>query len=710
MRALRAGQLAALSFAAIAAAAVRTQESGRPPVPEPPPSNRLAQESSPYLRLHQHDPVDWYPWGPEAFAKARAEQKPIFVSIGYAACHWCHVMAHESFADAATAAALNADFVCIKVDREERPDVDELYMAAVQAMGVGGGWPLSVWLLPSGEPFFGGTYFPPEDAHGRPGFRRVLASLAKAWRERPEELRRGGRDLAAHLGKVLAPELPAGEPDATTLAQVLQRAEARFDAQSGGFAEPPGFAPKFPNAIELQVLLRLPDPAALPLVTKTLDGMRDGGLCDQLGGGFHRYTTDRGWRVPHFEKMLYDNALLVPSYLDAALRTGDPAYAATARATLDWLLRELLDPAGGFASSLDADSEGEEGRFYVWTAGEFDALLGDDSDFAKACFGVTAEGTWEGRNVLVRARALAGADVARLAAVQQKLLAARAARTRPATDDKVLSVWNGFAISALAAGYQVLGEPRYLAAALRAGDFARGKLVDGDRCWRSWRAGVARQRGFLDDQAALAAALLDLFASSGDPSWLAASEQLLRAAIAHFGAADGGFYFTADDHEALVARSKATADGATPSGAALAAATCLRLGLLLGDEALYERGLAVLRAGHSLLVQQPDAVPALVRALQFHLADPRTVVVAGSADDPRTQALLQAAWRAFPLHHVVARVDDGNRAALTARSSVFADKRPVDGVPAAYVCRRGVCLAPITAPAALTAALTEVPR
>jgi len=525
---------------------------GKPDVK--PTTNRLAQETSPYLRQHQHNPVDWYAWGPEALARAVKEDKPIFLSIGYSACHWCHVMAHESFEDPVVAAVMNENFVCIKVDREERPDLDEVYMAALHAMGQQGGWPLSAWLLPDGRPFYGGTYFPPQDSHGRPGFRRVCEHLGKAWREQRQDLVDNAGKLSTHLQQVLAPVLVPGEPTAAMLGQVLTQAEQRFDGDHGGFGQPPHFAPKFPPPRQLEALLPLGDERATQIVRKTLDGMQQGGMFDQLGGGFHRYSTDRAWIVPHFEKMLYDNALLVPCYLEAAAQLGEPAWAATARATLDYLLREMRHERGAFFASQDAQSEGVEGLFFLWRLAEFEQLLGDEAGLAARHFGVTAGGNWEGHSILVRgagAAALAAADEQPVAAIERRLqhargvlFAARDARVHPATDDKLLCAWNGLAITAMASGYRHLDDRRYLDAARAAADFVLQELVVDGRCRRAWHSGKAPQPGFLDDHALLAEGLLALFEVDSDPRWLVAARDLLATMQARFGADDGGFWFT----------------------------------------------------------------------------------------------------------------------------------------------------------------------
>jgi uncharacterized protein YyaL (SSP411 family) len=689
-----------------------------PPVPAPKgqpaprPVNRLAKEASPYLRQHQHNPVDWYPWGDAALQRAKKEDKPIFLSIGYSACHWCHVMAEESFADPDVAALLNEHFVCVKVDREERPDVDEVYMAAVQAMGQQGGWPLSAWLTPAGKPFYGGTYFPPEDGHGRPGFRRVCRELAKAWKEQREQVLTASDELTKHLQTSLAPVWTPGEPTVELLAKLLPQSRERYDAVHGGFAQPPLFAPKFPSALELQALLRLDGDGAddaLRMVTATLRAMHGGGMFDQLGGGFHRYSTDRQWLVPHFEKMLYDNALLVPCYLEAHVRTGDTSFATCARETLDWMLREMRAPEGGFWSSQDAQSEGVEGKFFVWQKDEVDALLGDRAALACARFGITADGNWEHTNVLTRARDVRelakelGRDPAAVASdvavVQAVMRAARDERVRPGTDDKVLAAWNGLALRALAAGYRVLGDERYRDAARAAAAFACEHLVRDGRALRAWHGGTARHAGVLEDHAALADGLIAVFEIDSDPRWLQTARDLLRTIATRFRADDGALWSTADDHEQLLARTRMAWDASTPSGTALAAQAFLAAGLLLGDEELYGHGVAVLRSNHKLLAETPAAAPALVRALQFHVGDPREVVIAGDPADARTQALLRAAWRGLLRPQVVAHLHAQNRGALEKLAPVFAGKAPVDGAPAAYVCRRGVCEAPVTDPA-----------
>ncbi|MEZ5965059.1 MAG: thioredoxin domain-containing protein [Planctomycetota bacterium] len=683
--------------------------------------NRLANESSPYLRQHAHNPVDWYPWGPEALERAKREDKPIFLSIGYAACHWCHVMEHESFANAAIAQVMNEGFVSIKVDREERPDLDEIYMAATVAFTGGhGGWPMSVFLTPELQPFYAGTYFPPEDRWGHPSFERVLQHVSTLWRDRRADVERAAGGLVKAVGQQLAPVLEPGEPTWDIADAVAASSVERFDDRHGGFGQPPHYAPKFPHASELRVLAlqhaRTGDAQLLAMVEQTLTGMAEGGMYDQVGGGFHRYSTDRMWLVPHFEKMLYDNAQLVPLYLEAHALTGKAFYADIARDVLRYLRREMIDPQGGFWSTQDADSEGEEGKFFVWDKAEIEAALGDAASLFCARFGVTAAGNFEGKNVLFVARDVAaaageaGADVAsapaRLSAARDELLTVRSRRVAPRTDDKVLASWNGLAISAFAEAYLRLGNVEDLRGAQGAADFVlREMLVDG-RLLRTWRQGQAKLMGYLEDYAFVADGLLTLFEADADPRWLAAAGDLLAAVRTHFvDAHDGNFFFTADDHEQLVARSKSMAESSTPAAGAVAAQAFLRLGLLRGDPSLYEIGARALRTNHAYLERMPAACPSLVLAALWHLAEPRELVVVGPPGDAATEALLATARRAFPRHHVLVHVHDGNRQALAQVTSLVEGKVMVDGRPAVYVCRGGVCARPLTDPESLAQAL-----
>ncbi len=576
-------------------------------------------------------------------------------------------------------------------------------MGAIQAMGKQGGWPLSAWLTPDARPFFGGTYFPKEDKPGLPAFRRVCERIASAWADEREQVLAGAGELSDYLTRSLAPEAAPGEPTPALLAGLVADAKAWFDPEDAGFAPPPRYAPKFPQPAQLMLLLRSGEPDGRRMVVESLDAMRRGGIHDQLGGGFHRYSTDRGWLVPHFEKMLYDNALLASLYLEAGVAEDAPRLLETARTTLDYMLRELQAPAGGFWSSQDAQSEGVEGKFFVWSKAQVAAASGDAADQVCRVFGVTERGNWEGVNVLSLLEEPPETDA--FGAARAALFAARGRRTPPGTDDKVLVAWNGLAIEALCDGYRTLREPRYLAAAQRAGRFLYARCVVDGRVRRSWQGEGAPLAGYLEDHGSLANALLSLFECDADPAWLDAAKAVLDVTAARFGAKDGSFYFTADDHEELIARSKRASEGATPSGVAHATRAFLRAGLLFGDAARYERGVFALRANHALLSAQPSAAPSLLAAAQLHLREPREVVIAGDPGDPRAQALLDVAWRMQPRPGVVALVHPGNRRLLEAASSVFVGKQPVNGAPQAYVCVRGRCEAPVATPAALRAAL-----
>ncbi|HEX4147930.1 MAG TPA: thioredoxin domain-containing protein, partial [Pirellulales bacterium] len=527
-------------------------------------ANRLAQETSPYLLQHANNPVDWYPWGAEALARAKAESRPIFLSIGYSACHWCHVMEHESFENPAIAGALNANFVNIKVDREERPDLDQIYMGAVQAMTGRGGWPMSVFLTPDTKPFFGGTYWPPSGRMGMPGFDQVIEAVKQAWHERREAVHEQAQQLTDHLAQAAAGQMqsaPVGEAALLAAAAMLERV---FDHQHGGF----GSAPKFPHPMDLRLLLRVWRRTArdgvLEMVTTTLEKMAAGGIYDHLGGGFHRYSVDERWLVPHFEKMLYDNALLAGCYVEAWQATGNGDFARVARETCDFMLREMTDPAGGFYCTQDADSEGHEGKFYVWTSAEIESVLGAERGgvFARV-YDVSPQGNFEGQNILnlprslVQAAGSLGRDprqlAAQLAEDRAQLLAARSQRIKPGLDDKVLVSWNGLAIDALALAGAALEEPRYLDAALRAADFIIGRLRQPDgRLLHTWRRGQGKLAAYLDDYACLASALVTLYEATFEERLIATAVELADTILAQFMDREhGGFFYTAADHEPL---------------------------------------------------------------------------------------------------------------------------------------------------------------
>jgi uncharacterized protein len=665
-------------------------------------TNRLASQTSPYLLQHAHNPVDWYPWGSEALDRARVEDKPIFLSIGYSACHWCHVMERESFEDEALAAQLNRDFVPIKVDREERPDLDDVYMAAVQAMTGSGGWPMSVFLTPELEPFFGGTYFPPDDRHGLPGFPRVLEAVADAYRNRRAEVAAQGRQLAAHLREGL--DVPAGdaEPERRQLDAAAVSLARSFDPEHGGF----GGAPKFPAPMTLEFLLRTwrrtDDSDLLRIATVTLDRMAAGGIYDQLGGGFARYSTDARWLVPHFEKMLYDNALLAHCYLEAYRATGIQAYARVARETLDFMLRELRGDDGGFASALDADSEGEEGRFYTWDHGEFKSILRDAGldDRAAALladyWGVTPDGNWEGRSILHLA-GVPGTDAALVERGRVALLGARERRLRPGRDDKRLASWNGLALRALGVAALVLGDARFAEAADRLTAFVRGQLLrDGDRLWRTARDGVAHTPGFAEDYANVADGLLAAYAALGTPEHLELAVALMSRAIAEFwDEASGTLFDTSAEHDRTVARPRSLVDNPTPAANSVAADVLLRLALLTGDEDHDRRARSILRAVAPALDRQPSAFGRMLSAVDRSLGEPLDAVVAGDPDDAGASALRRAVARPFAPNLVIAPLVPGGP---LADLPLFAGKGIREGAPTAYVCRGYACDEPTTDP------------
>ena len=682
-----------------------------------PHRNRLGDETSPYLLQHAHNPVDWHPWGPEALERARHEDRPIFLSIGYAACHWCHVMERESFENPEIAALMNERFVSIKVDREERPDLDDVYMAAVQAMTGSGGWPMSVFLTPDLRPFYGGTYFPPEDRHGMPGFPRVLEAVSDAYRSRRDEVEQQAGMLAAHLTAQLA--VPAGErePVVAQLEAGAARIASTFDAEHGGF----GGAPKFPAPMTLEFLLRLwrrtGDDAPLAMVTRTLDAMADGGINDQLGGGFARYSTDAHWLVPHFEKMLYDNALLAHAYLDGYRATGNERYAAVARATLDFMLAELKTDEGGFASALDADSEGVEGRFYAWPYEEFMSVLDaaglDDGErrLLADYWGLTAAGNWEGTNILHRpSDADVPADL--LARARAALLTARSRRARPARDDKQLAAWNGLALRALAHAALVLSDERYLHATGDLVAFVGSRLVrDGNRLWRTARAGRAHTPAFAEDYFAVADGLLVAHAALAEGEPLLLARSLVETALHEFWDAEGGtFVDTSSEHDRTVAQPRGLVDNATPSANSLAADVLQRLALLTGDEDLDRRARSILRAVAPALDRQPSAFGRMLCAADRMLGEQIDVVVATadtSADDAR--GLREAASAPYVPNLVLTSVA---RTDTHAAWPLYAGKAARDGTPTAYACRGYACDEPTADPSRLreqVAALGRAP-
>jgi uncharacterized protein YyaL (SSP411 family) len=673
-------------------------------------TNRLAHETSPYLRQHAHNPVDWYAWGPEALARARELDRPIFLSIGYSACHWCHVMEHESFEDEEVAKILNDHFVSIKVDREERPDLDQIYMTAVQRMTGQGGWPMTVFLTPDLKPFTGGTYFPPEDRYGRRGFKSVLRLVSEAWRTRRKEVDQAAGDLTEFLGAamVMRPEGGALGPDLLRRAAgALGRA---FDPVHGGF----GQAPKFPHPMDLRVLLRawrrFGDDHALHMARHTLDRMAMGGIYDHLGGGFARYSTDARWLAPHFEKMLYDNALLTTVYLEAFQATGDPFYREIVEETLVWLGRETTSPEGPFYSTLDADSEGLEGKFYVWTADEIERVLGkeDAARFAEV-YGVEPEGNWEesprpGWNILHRAKTftqsarLLGAPEPELrdflAECRRRLFAVREGRVRPGRDDKMLTAWNGLMIAALARAAWTLDKPEYAAAAARAADFILTKMRTPDgRLLRTYSSGSApKLNAYLEDYAYLLDGLVELYEATFDPKWIHSVLDVAGVMVDQFwDAAEGGFFYTGRDHEALIARGKDPHDNATPSGNAVAATALLRLAALTGRADLRDKAEATLRLYAGLMAQHPTAAGQMLIALDFHLGPAQEVAIVGDPNAEETRRVLRAARAPFAPGRVVALKSAAGDVGTVA---LLADKT-AQGAVTTYICQNFACQAPL---------------
>jgi len=673
--------------------------------------NRLVNETSPYLLQHAHNPVDWFPWGTEALQKAKTEDKPIFLSIGYAACHWCHVMAHESFENGETAALLNESFVAIKVDREERPDLDSIYMGAVVAMTGQGGWPMSVFLTPDGKPFYAGTYFPNVRRYGMPAFNDVLRAVADAWKTRREELITG----ADHLIEVLQrDDLPSGGTplDIHTLDLAVQVVEEGFDHTNGGW----GTAPKFPQPMLLEFLLRsylrTGDQTVLRMVTITLDHMGRGGIYDQLGGGFHRYSTDAIWLVPHFEKMLYDNAQLARVYLHAWQITQDNFYRRIAEQTLDYVAREMTHPAGGFFSTQDADSEGEEGKFFIWTPQEIQAILAADAQLFMDAYGVTPTGNFEGYTILHMARSVDDlADMhmlsiaetqTRLHKARRKLFAAREQRVKPARDEKVLAAWNGLMLATFAEAARVLGRDDYRVMAERNAAFVLGALRDANgQLYRSWKDGKPHLNGYLEDYAHLAEGLLTLYETTFNEDWFIAASELADAMLEHFGDPAGGFFDTGDDHEALVIRPKEVQDNATPSGNAMAVTVLLKLAAFTGHRQYADAADAALRRMQQVLPAAPTAFAQWLCALDFAVGRAKEIAIIGEGAD--AQRLLAVIRQQYRPNQVVAVAPDGHASGVP----LLHGRAQVNRQATAYVCQNFVCRLPVTDANALAQQLAE---
>jgi hypothetical protein len=683
--------------------------------------NRLANETSPYLLQHADNPVDWYPWGNEAFARARAEDKPILLSVGYSSCHWCHVMAHESFEDPATAELMNRYFVNIKVDREERPDVDSVYMTAVQALSGSGGWPMTVFMTPDGRPFYAGTYFPPQDGHGRPGFPRLLQFLHEKWTEDREKVLESAQSLTEHLQKASARVAGPGVAIAhETTAAAVERMAEHYDTTWGGF----GTAPKFPGPSNLEFLLAVHHregsatevgQAALEMVLHTLRAMATGGMYDQLGGGFARYSVDERWMVPHFEKMLYDNAQLARLYLHAYQVTGDEGLVRIARETLDFLLREMQDPAGGFHAALDADSEGIEGKYYVWTTEQLRGALGEDADLAIAWYGVTDEGNFHDphhpeltrRNVLSARPDLPGmlarfqldeaALLERIDAIQAGLLIEREKRVRPGLDDKVLTSWNGLALAAFAEAARVLDEPEYELAATRLADFLRESCWKDGRLLHTWKGGLARVDGMLDDYAYVGLGLVELYKLTGDLDHLEWARDLLDNILRRFRDTErGGFYETPNDGEALIVRQKPFFDAATPSGNGAAALFALWMGRYYGPAAWERIVDEVVANVADHVLQAVTGFGTILQAMEFALSPHREIAIVGGVAERRP--LERVVAQRFLPWTVIAPSTDGEGLL------VFEGRGPT-GEALAYVCEDMTCKMPARTPEELAGQL-----
>ncbi len=668
--------------------------------------NRLASETSPYLLQHADNPVRWYPWGEEAFAEARAKDKPILLSVGYSACHWCHVMAHESFEDPETAALMNDLFVNIKVDREERPDVDGIYMQAVQSMTGRGGWPMTVFLTPDGRPFYGGTYYPPEDRHGLPGFPRVLTALAGVFKNNRDDIERTAAQLHGQLaaGSVSPPGATLLAP--SMLDRAFEAIAGSYDRANGGFAG----APKFPQPMTLDFLLRFHHrsrrPLALEMVEHTLQKMARGGMYDQAGGGFHRYSTDAVWLVPHFEKMLYDNALLARVYLDAFKVTGKSFYRRICEETLDYVLREMTDPSGGFYSTQDADSEGVEGKFFVWTPVDFEAVLGPEHELFAEYFDVTPDGNFEEKSILhvdtPPDEFAAGHGLSleefekRLARARMRLYAARRRRVHPGRDEKVLTAWNGMMLRALAEAARALDSPPYLAAAVRNADFLLAEMRKGGRVLRTWKAGTARLKGYLEDYACLIDGLIAAHEATLDLKYLRAAIELAGDMLGLFW--DGGvegFFDTGSDHEELITRPRDFFDNATPSGTSVAADVLLRLAVITGNSEYERKAVACLRAIAPLVQRAPTGFGRLLAALDFHLSRPVEVAIVWHDDVAAAAPLAAVAFSAYRPHLVAVGARAGEGGDLTP----LLLGRPAAGKTAtAYVCERFACQEPASDP------------
>jgi hypothetical protein len=677
-------------------------------------ANRLQHESSPYLLQHADNPVDWYPWGPEALLAAKKQDKPIFLSIGYAACHWCHVMAHESFEDEDTAAIMNEHFVNIKVDREERPDVDSLYMDAVVSMTGHGGWPMSVFLSPEGKPFYGGTYFPPEARYNMPAFREVLLSVADSWKENRERVESTGAQLTQRIAQSPALQPASEQLDPSSLRRATEHLFQAYDWKFGGW----GAAPKFPQPIAIELLFRRferqGEKLALEMGLHALTSMADGGIYDHLAGGFARYSVDDHWLVPHFEKMLYDNAQLILVYLHGWQLSGDEYYLKVARETISYLMREMRDPAGGFYSSLDADSEGEEGKFYIWTISEVRELIKDEQEASLllSAYGATEAGNFESSNILHRAKSLTElssetgiseqALAEQLQASRAKLLDARSYRIRPGTDDKVLTAWNGLTLIAFAELANSTRQPEVLQAAQDLAAFLIENLVVEERLKRSWRKGQARYDAYLEDHAALGEALLALYQVDFNPRWYRWALAMGETILDHFTDPQGGFFDTRDDHEQLIARPKSVQDSPTPSGNTLACSLLLKLGAFTGDGRYTDPAESAIRAMQATAAEHPTAFAGWLNALDFALGPHHELAIIGDPDSEAFRKLSETSEGRY-----LPRLLKAGGESQEGGPTLLANRPMQDGKPTAYLCQGFTCKLPTTSAEVLRRQLEE---
>ncbi len=674
--------------------------------------NRLANENSPYLLQHADNPVDWYPWGKEALDKSKTEDKPIFLSIGYSSCHWCHVMEHESFENPDIAALMNKYFINIKVDREQRPDIDEIYMSFTTAMTGSGGWPMSVFLTPDLKPFFTGTYFPPDDRYGRPGFSKVLIQLGEAYRTQKMELLETADSLYKALTEQINAAVEPTELDRNALERTAQQLYSNFDTINGGL----GSQPKFPHSIELSLFLRYykrsGDLRFLQGAELALKNMARGGIFDQIGGGFHRYSTDNHWLVPHFEKMLYDNALLVPTYAEAYQVTQNEFYLDVIRETLDFVLREMTDSIGGFYSALDADSEGEEGKFYVWNFDEIKTVLGDQAEPFLSYYNVTPEGNFERRNIFhltsssdrVKKESSIKDFDAYLEDSKTRLLLARSKRVRPLTDDKILTSWNGLAISAFCRGYQVTGEERYLKAAIKCASFIRKELYRDRKLTHSFREGKHSTGEFLEDYSFLIRGLIDLYESDvigSNEEWILFAQELADLAIELFAADDGKFYLRPEGQTDLIFRPKEERDGAIPAAGSIMTESLLKLNRITGKNEYLTAAEKSLKALSGNIKQYPAGFSSLVSALDYYFGDKIEIVLTGKGES--LNEMLDVTYRRYLPNRVI--VFDNNR---NSKLPLFEGRQFTDGEVHAFVCLNSVCKLPVTTVEALESQLSEI--